>query len=64
MLHNKSLASATKFELIVLIGCSMLVFLAGSMFLLVCFGAAILGFFGKEKLSQKIDKFFDELFGF
>jgi len=62
MLLKKSLAFSTKFELIVLIGCSMQVFLAGSMFLLVCFGVATVIFFGKEKLSQKINKFFDELF--
>jgi hypothetical protein len=64
MLYKKSFAFSTKFELFVLIGCSMLVFLAGSMFLLVCFGADVLGFFGKEKLSQQFDKFFDELFEF
>lgn len=64
MLHKKSLAFTTKFELFVLIGCSLLVFLAGAVLLLVCFGMAVLVFFGKEKLSQQFDKIFDELFEF
>jgi len=64
MLKHQPLNFTSKPELFFLISASILVFLAGSMLLLVCFGAAVFGFFGKEKLSQQFDKFLDELFEF
>ena len=64
MRKTKSFAFATKTELFVLISGSMLIFLAGSAFLLICFGLAVAGYFWKEKISRTFDRFFDELFGF
>lgn len=64
MRKKTSLGFTTKTELFVLIGGSILIFLAGSAFLLICFGLAVVGYFGKEKVSRSFNRFFDELFEF
>lgn len=59
MLHKKPPTFSTKFKLFVLTGCSVLFFLAGSLFLLVCFAVDVTFSFGKEKLNQKFDQLFE-----
>ena len=64
MRKTKSLGFTNKAKLFVLISGSILIFLAGSALLLLCFGLAVFGNFGKEKRSRLCDRFFEELFEF
>jgi len=55
MLKNQSLNFTSKPELFLLISASILVFLAGSLLLLIFFGAVVFGVFWKEKIRKAID---------
>ncbi len=64
MPKNQSLIFTSKPELFFLISASILVFLAGSMFLLIIFGAVVFGGFWKEKINNTFDRLLEELLEF
>ena len=64
MLKHQSLNFTNKPELFILISASILVFLAGSMLLLIFFGVVVFGVFWKEKINKTFDRIFDELLEF
>lgn len=61
MLKKTSLNFTSKPELFILIGASILIFLAGSMLLLTFFGTVVFSVFWKEKINKTFDQIFDKL---
>lgn len=64
MLKNQSLNFSSKPELFFLISASILVFLAGSLFLLIFFGIVVFGVFWREKINKTFDQLFSDLLEF
>ncbi len=64
MHKNQSLNFTSKPEIFFQISASIVVFLAGSMLLLIFFGTVVFGYCWKEKVSKTVDRFFEELLKF